>query len=320
MSEPLLKEYLQHIKFERGLSANTSLSYERDIALLYSLIQKYTASPQKEFDEKSALTSLKNIDIRRMIATLHSQGLNEKSIARALSSWRGFFKFLVHHKNFTANPTQGLKAPKADKKLPQTLSTDQAVHFVNIEGDDFLSVRDHAILELFYSSGLRLSELVNLTRQDLDFTDGIVTVTGKGNKTRVIPMGSYAMAAIRQWQNLRQMLKIAPEHQQILFLTKNGTPMTQRAVQYRFKYWATKKNMFVNMYPHLLRHSFASHVLQSSQDLRGVQEMLGHANISTTQVYTHLDFQHLALIYDKAHPRAKKSQAKESQAEENQID
>lgn len=320
MTEPLLVEYLQHIKFERGLSANTGLSYERDIALLYSLIQKNNAIAQKEFNEKSALTSLKNVDIRRMIATLHSQGLNEKSIARVLSSWRGFFKFLVHHKNFTTNPTQGLKAPKAEKKLPQTLSTDQAVHFVNIEGDDFISVRDHAILELFYSSGLRLSELVNLTQQDLDFTDGIVTVTGKGNKTRAVPMGSFAITAIQQWQNIRQMLNIAPEHQQMLFLTKNGTPMTQRAVQYRFKYWATRKNMFVNMYPHLLRHSFASHVLQSSQDLRGVQEMLGHANISTTQVYTHLDFQHLAAIYDKAHPRAKKTQAKESQPEENQID
>lgn len=320
MTEPLLQAYLQHIKFERGLSALTSLSYARDIALLYTLIQKNNAIPQQAFDEKSALTSLKNVDIRRMLATLHSRGLNEKSIARVLSSWRGFFKFLTHHKNFTANPTQGLKAPKAEKKLPQTLSTDQAVHFVNIEGVDFLSVRDHAILELFYSSGLRLSELVNLTQQDLDFTDGIVTVTGKGNKTRAIPMGSHAMAAIRQWQNIRQMLKIAPEHQHILFLTKNGTPMTPRAVQYRFKYWATKKHMLANMYPHLLRHSFASHVLQSSQDLRGVQEMLGHANISTTQVYTHLDFQHLALIYDKSHPRAQKKQSKESQPEENQHD
>lgn len=309
METSFLKEYLQHIKFERGLSANTSLSYERDISLFYSLLSKNKVG-QQAADEKSALTSVKNVDMRRMIATLHSRGLNEKSIARVLSAWRGFFNFLIHHKNFTANPTQGLKAPKAQKKLPQTLSTDQAVHFVSIEGDDFLSVRDRAILELFYSSGLRLSELVNLTLPNLDFTDGTVTVTGKGNKTRVVPMGRYAVEAIQHWLNLRHTLNIAPEYQPILFLTKNSTPMTQRAVQYRFKYWATKKNMHANMHPHLLRHSFASHVLQSSHDLRAVQEMLGHANISTTQVYTHLDFQHLALTYDRAHPRAKKNQTK----------
>lgn len=319
MEASFLEDYLQHIKFERGLSTNTSLSYERDIALLYSLLSKNKVE-QENFDEKSALTLLNNVDIRRMIATLHSRGLNEKSIARVLSAWRGFFNYLIHHKNFTANPTQGLKAPKAQKKLPQTLSTDQAVHFVSIEGNDFLSVRDRAILELFYSSGLRLSELVNLTLPNLDFTDGTVTVTGKGNKTRVVPMGSHAIKAIQHWLDLRQTLNIAPEYHPILFLTKNSAPMTQRAVQYRFKYWATKKNMHTNMHPHLLRHSFASHVLQSSQDLRAVQEMLGHANISTTQVYTHLDFQHLALTYDRAHPRAKKVESQKSLPEENQID
>lgn len=320
MQKALLNDYLQHIKFERGLSANTNQSYARDIVLLYTLIEKNTSSTQTSADEKLVLASVKNTDIRRMIATLHSRGLNEKSIARVLSSWRGFFNFLVHHKNFSANPTQGLKAPKAQKKLPQTLSTDLAVHFVTIEEDDFLSIRDHAILELFYSSGLRLSELVNLTIPDLDFTDGTVTVTGKGNKTRVVPMGSYAIEAIQKWLTIRQTLNIMPAQQHALFLTKKSTPMTQRAVQYRFKYWAIKKNMHANMHPHLLRHSFASHVLQSSQDLRGVQEMLGHANISTTQVYTHLDFQHLAAIYDKAHPRAQKNQSKEGQSEENQHD
>lgn len=319
METSFQQNYLQHIQFERGLSAHTRLNYERDIALLYSLLPKNKVSPQ-DFDEKLALTSLKNVDIRRMIATLHSRGLNEKSIARVLSAWRGFFNYLVHHKNFTANPTQGLKAPKAQKKLPQTLSTDQAVHFVSIEGNDFLSVRDHAIIELFYSSGLRLSELVNLKLHDLDFTDGTVTVTGKGNKTRVVPMGGHAIEAIQQWQHLRHTLNIAPEYQATLFLTKNAMPMTQRAVQYRFKYWAVKKNMHANMHPHLLRHSFASHVLQSSHDLRAVQEMLGHANISTTQVYTHLDFQHLASTYDKAHPRAKKVDSQKSQPEENQFD
>jgi integrase/recombinase XerC len=320
MAEALLNDYLQYIKYERGLSANTGLNYARDITLLYSLIRKNGDFQHENFDEKLALASLKSVDIKRMIAMLHSRGLNETSIARVLSAWRGFFNYLIHHQHFSANPTQGLKAPKAAKKLPQTLPTDQAVHFVQIEGDDFLTIRDRAIVELFYSSGLRLSELVNLTQDNLDFTEGTVTVTGKGSKTRVVPIGSYAIAAMQQWLNIRQLLNILPAHQQTVFLTKNGTPMTQRAVQYRFKYWATKKNMHLNMHPHLLRHSFATHVLQSSQDLRAVQEMLGHANISTTQVYTHLDFQHLAAIYDRAHPRARKKPEEQNQTEENPTD
>jgi integrase/recombinase XerC len=294
-----LKEYLAHLTFERGLSALTCQHYERDIQLLFSL----AINPQEASER---LGQLNNTDIRRLIGTLHSRGLSEKSIARALSSWRGFFQYLVHHKNFTNNPVIGLKAPKAPRTLPQALSTDQAVSFVTITGDSFLEVRDRAILELFYSSGLRLSELTHLTIEKLDFTDGTVTVTGKGNKTRVVPVGSFAIDAIKQWLHLRNTLKILPAHASTLFLTQKGLPITPRAIQYRFKKWALIKGLNVNMHPHLLRHSFATHVLQSSGDLRAVQEMLGHANISTTQVYTHLDFQHLASIYDKAHPRAKK--------------
>jgi len=289
-----LEDYLQHLTFERGLSALTLKNYARDIQLLESLA------------ENTSLDLIKNTQIRRYIAMLHGRGLSGKTIARSLSAWRGFYEYLVHHKGFTQNPVTGLRAPKSAKTLPQALSTDQAVKFVDIKGDGLLERRDHAILELFYSSGLRLAELVNLDIGMLDFYEGTVTVTGKGNKTRIVPMGSHAMSAIQTWLQSRMLIKIADTNPNALFITQQGKRITPRAVQYRVKEWSIKQGINTSMHPHLLRHSFATHVLQSSQDLRAVQEMLGHANISTTQVYTHLDFQHLATIYDKAHPRAKK--------------
>lgn len=291
---PHLDDYLQHLTFERGLSTNTLKSYTRDIQLLQGLAQE------------SDLANIQNTQIRRFIATLHSRGLSSKSIARALSAWRGFFDYLIHHKGFTQNPVVGLRAPKSAKTLPQALSTDQAIQFVDIQGDGLLETRDHAILELFYSSGLRLSELVNLDTDRLDFSEGTVTVTGKGNKTRIVPMGSHSMNAIQTWLQHRARIQISEANPNALFVTQQGRRITPRAVQYRVKEWAIKQGVNTDMHPHLLRHSFATHVLQSSQDLRAVQEMLGHANISTTQVYTHLDFHHLAKIYDTAHPRAKK--------------
>lgn len=289
-----LNDYLQHLTFERGLSALTCQNYARDIKLLESLAAD------------TSLDNLQNTQIRRFIATLHGRGLGGKSIARALSAWRGYYDYLIHHKGFTQNPIMGLRAPKTAKTLPQALSTDQAVKFVDIQGDGLLEQRDHAILELFYSSGLRLSELVNLDIDMLDFSEGTVTVTGKGNKTRIIPVGSHALGAIKVWLERRAMIKISDKNPKAVFVTQQGRRITPRAVQYRMKEWAIKQGINADMHPHMLRHSFATHVLQSSQDLRAVQEMLGHANISTTQVYTHLDFQHLATIYDKAHPRAKK--------------
>lgn len=289
-----LQDYLQHLSFERGLSALTLKNYARDIQLLESLA------------ENTALDSITNTQVRRYIAMLHGRGLSGKTIARALSAWRGYYDYLVHHKSFNQNPIVGLRAPKTAKTLPQAISTDQAVKFVDIKGDGALDRRDHAILELFYSSGLRLSELVNLDINMLDFHEGTVTVTGKGNKTRIVPMGSHAMSAIQTWLQSRALIKIADANPNALFITQQGKRITPRAVQYRVKEWSIKQGINTSMHPHLLRHSFATHVLQSSQDLRAVQEMLGHANISTTQVYTHLDFQHLATIYDKAHPRAKK--------------
>lgn len=289
-----LKDYIQHLTFERGLSPLTCKNYVRDIELLLTLASN------------TPLDQLQNAQIRRYIATLHSRELSGKTIARALSAWRGFYDYLIHHKGYTQNPVIGLRAPKTAKTLPQALSVDQAVKFVDIQGDGILELRDHAILELFYSSGLRLAELVNLDTDMLDFSTGTVTVTGKGNKTRIVPMGSHAISALESWLQQRALISISEKNPKALFVTQQGRRITPRAVQYRMKGWAIKQGVNTDMHPHLLRHSFATHVLQSSQDLRAVQEMLGHANISTTQVYTHLDFQHLASIYDKAHPRARK--------------
>ena len=291
---PYLDDYIQHLTFERGLSTLTCKSYARDIQLLESLT------------DNANLELIKTQQVRRFIATMHGRGLSSKSIARALSAWRGFYDYLIHHKGYTQNPVTGLRAPKSAKTLPQALSVDQAVKFVDIQGDGILELRDHAILELFYSSGLRLAELVNLDINMLDFSEGTVTVTGKGNKTRIIPLGSHAANALQIWLQQRNNIAIDEKNIKAVFVTQQGHRITPRAVQYRVKTWAIKQGINTDMHPHLLRHSFATHVLQSSQDLRAVQEMLGHANISTTQVYTHLDFQHLAKIYDAAHPRAKK--------------
>ena len=298
LKENLLPEYLEFLNFERGLSPLTRENYARDITQLIQLAQ--------ETVEPTALNKLQNIHIRRFIATLHSKGLGGKSIARMLSSWRGFFDFLVNRKGFSSNPVIGLRAPKSAKTLPQALSIEQATKLVAIAEDDILSMRDHAILELFYSSGLRLSEVVNLNIDALDFSEGTVTVTGKGNKTRIVPMGTHAIAAIQKWLALRNNITINQPDSKAVFIGLQGRRISARNIQYRLKEWSIKQGINSSVHPHMLRHSFASHVLQSSGDLRAVQEMLGHANISTTQIYTHLDYQHLTKVYDTAHPRAKK--------------
>ncbi len=294
LKENLLPEYLQFLQFERGLSPLTRENYARDIIHLVKLA------------DSIALNELQNTHIRRFIATLHSKGLGGKSIARMLSSWRGLFEFLVNRKGFSNNPVIGLRAPKSPKTLPQALSIEQAIKLVDIQGDDILSIRDHAILELFYSSGLRLSELVNLDIDAMDFLAGTVEVTGKGNKTRIVPMGGHAMEAIQKWLILRVNITLKDTASKAVFIGLQGRRISARNIQYRLKEWSVKQGINSSVHPHMLRHSFASHVLQSSGDLRAVQEMLGHANISTTQVYTHLDFQHLSKTYDAAHPRAKK--------------
>ncbi len=294
----LLTEYLNYLNVERGLSPLTRENYARDIKQLLN------------YSKDTQLKDVNTTDIRKIVATLHSKGLGGKSIARMLSSWRGFFDFLIQRKGFSQNPAHGIRAPKSAKSLPQALSIEQAIKLVDIKEDDVLSMRDHAALELFYSSGLRLSELVNLNIDQIDFTEGTVLVHGKGNKTRIVPLGSHAITALKNWLGLRTSLLISNPAETAVFVGKQGKRISARNIQYRLKDWSIKQGINTSVHPHMLRHSFASHVLQSSGDLRAVQEMLGHVNISTTQVYTHLDYQHLTKIYDAAHPRAKKGRNK----------
>lgn len=289
----LLDDYLDFLHFERGLSEHTRNNYQRDIS---QLLQQHG----------QALKTLTPQHIRRSIASLHAQGLSGRSIARMLSSWRGFFNYLVSHHQFPANPVIGLRAPKSPKTLPHALSIEQTSKLVELEGDAPIVVRDRAILELFYSSGLRLSELVGLNLAQLGLQEGVVTVTGKGNKTRMVPLGSKAIAALHAWLAVRPQWLLKRPAETAVFISQQGRRINGRTIQMRINDWAVKQGLHNHVHPHMLRHSFASHVLQSSGDLRAVQEMLGHANISTTQVYTHLDFQHLSKIYDAAHPRARK--------------
>lgn len=288
----LLRDFLAHLANERRLSRNTVSNYERDIAAFIELAAD------------TPLAKLQIHHVRRFVAQLHARGLDGRSLARMLSAWRGFFRYLARDHGFTNNPCVGLRAPKSKKTLPQALSPDEAGRLMEIPGDDALAMRDRAIVELFYSSGLRLSELTALAPGDINLSDATVRVTGKGNKTRIVPVGSQALHAVSAW--LKERALLVKEGTDALFVNRNGTRLSPRAIQYRMKQWALRLGLASDVHPHVLRHSFASHVLQSSGDLRAVQEMLGHASISTTQVYTHLDFQQLAKVYDAAHPRAKK--------------
>ena len=270
----------------------TGKSYRRDIDVL---LQLAGGTP---------LAALHSQHIRRYIAQLHARGLSSRSLARMLSAWRGYFAWLVDSQGFTHNPCADIRAPKAAKPLPDALSPEQAARLMTASSDTPLSIRDHTMLELLYSSGLRLAELVGVNLRDFDLDAGEILVTGKGNKTRLLPLGSKAIEAIRNWLPQRALLAKAEEA--ALFIGKNGGRLSHRAVQARLKQRGIQLGMDAHIHPHVLRHSFASHLLQSSGDLRAVQEMLGHVSISTTQIYTHLDFQHLAKVYDAAHPRAKR--------------
>ena len=284
----LLTAYLTHLGAERGLSHHTVAAYARDIRLLLDKLGSAT------------LSSLPTQDVRRMLASLHAQGLAGKSLARTLSAWRGFYHYLNQRHGYTHNPCEGLRAPKSPRALPKALSPDQTAQLLQAPANTPLQQRDRAMFELFYSSGLRLSELAELQLAQLDLAAGEVRVTGKGNKTRLVPVGSVAQHALHDWLALRNV------NTDYVFPGRGTGHLSQRAIELRLKQWATRAGLEVNVHPHVLRHSFASHVLQSSGDLRAVQEMLGHASISTTQIYTRLDFQHLALAYDAAHPRAKR--------------
>jgi len=294
-SKPI-NRYLQYLAAERRLSPHTVAAYQRDLANLGRL----TAG--------KPLAELGVTDIRGAVVKLRSQNRAATSVARQLSSWRGFYAFACRRLGYANNPCSGLRPPKAPKALPQVLSPDACTRLLDgstsASADDALRARDRAMFELFYSSGLRLSELVGLDLHDLNLQAGEAQVTGKGNKTRLVPVGQQALAAIAAW--LPHRLSLARAGTTALFVGQRGARLGPRSVQLRLNRWARQAGLNQHVHPHMLRHAFATHVLQSSGDLRAVQEMLGHASISTTQVYTHLDWQHLAKVYDQAHPRARK--------------
>jgi integrase/recombinase XerC len=290
-----LPRFFAHLASERRLSPHTSTNYARDLAALV------------RYAESTGLTRWRDLDsqhIRVFGAKEHAAGLAPRSVQRRLSAVRSFFRYLMREGELTNNPASEIRAPKAARRLPKTLDVDQVVQLLEIPAEDALAVRDRAMMELLYSSGLRLAELIGLDRQDVDLRDRTVRVTGKGSKTRVVPVGKHACAAITAW--LRDRGALASPAESALFVGRNGDRIGARAVQQRVQHWARRRGLPQRVNPHLFRHSFATHLLESSRDLRGVQELLGHADIATTQVYTHLDFQHLARIYDATHPRARK--------------
>lgn len=288
-----MQGWLDYLAHQKRVSPHTLLNYRRDLGKLLRL-----AASQ-------APTILAAIDIRRFVGRLHAEGLESRSIARTLSCWRGWFNWLLTDGRINANPVAGIRAPKAGKPLPKALSVDSAAAMLDADPEDALEIRDLAMFELFYSSGLRLAELAGL---DLEGTysiaDGEVTVLGKRSKARRVPVGGKALEAIAAWLAVRTTL--AAPGEPALFVSQRGSRLSHGMIRARLARWAREKGMAQHVHPHMLRHSFASHVLQSSSDLRAVQELLGHASIRSTQVYTHLDFQHLAKIYDAAHPRAHK--------------
>ena len=288
-----LASFVRHIDKARNLSPLTTKSYLRDLSRLQSLLDNKTVETLKDVDTQH---------IRSLLATLHKDGLANASLQRWLSSVRTFFRYTLQEGWVHHNPADGLQAPAKAKKLPKLMDADEAIQLVTINGDDWHSLRDRALLELLYSSGLRLAEIANVDIGDIHFHEATVTVTGKGNKMRIVPVGSCALKAIEQWLTVRS--ERALENEKALFVSQRGKRISHRAIQQRVKLIGQQQGISQPIHPHMLRHSFASHILESSGDLRGIQELLGHANLSTTQIYTHLDFQHLAKTYDKAHPRA----------------
>ncbi len=289
------KRYLAHLDQERRLSPLTVASYGRDLAAFGN------------FCAARRITTWEVVTVQQLrafIAERHRAGLSGRSLQRMLSALRGFFNYLLREGHVTHNPAQAVRAPNSPRRLPATLDVDQTARLLDQAPGDVLEVRDHAMLELLYSSGLRLAELVSLRLGDVDLADASVRVTGKGNKTRVVPVGKKAQETLQRW--LQQRAGLARVQEKALFVSRLGCSLTPRAVQQRLARWALHHGAEGHLHPHLLRHSFASHLLESSGDLRAIQELLGHASLSTTQIYTHLDFQHLAKVYDAAHPRARK--------------
>lgn len=288
----LLKSFIDSLQH---LSGHTRNAYSRDLKHLQNFCIKKNIKKWSE---------VKGQQLREFVAYRHRNGISGRSLQRNLSSVRAFYRHLLKLNKVSINPAEGIVTPKIARKLPKLLDVDQTYQLLNIEKNDIFSIRDIAIIELIYSSGLRLSEIISLNTDDIDFSDRVLTVTGKGNKTRNIPVGKYAIEAVKHWLKNRKIFLNGNER--ALFLSNRGNRISPRSIQERIKKWAKKQGLSNHVHPHMLRHSFASHVLESSGDLKAVQELLGHADISTTQIYTHLDFQHLAQVYDKTHPRAQR--------------
>ena len=299
-----IARFRRYMNSERRLSAHTDSNYARDLTALV------------KFCDKQGLDAWNAVDhqhIRIFAAHSHAGGLSPRSIQRRLSAVRSFYEFLIRQNQagqddvrsgVSRNPAHDVRAPKAAKRLPETLDPDQMARLLEVPAGNSFVLRDRAIMELFYSSGLRLAELVGVDVERLDLKAGMVRVLGKGNKEREVPVGSVAVKVLTQW--LRERAALAKPEEKALFVGRGGKRLGPRAIQTRVAYWARRQGLSMHVYPHLFRHSFATHLLESSRELRGVQELLGHADISTTQVYTHLDFQHLARIYEASHPRARK--------------
>jgi integrase/recombinase XerC len=290
-----LDDFYQQLRVLQRYSEHTLESYTHDLQLLVNFCQAHAIMQWQQ---------VQVTHLRAHISARHRQGMSGKSLQRELSAIRSFFKYLVKMQVVTANPAKLIQAPKSKRKLPKVLDVDQVCGLLEAGADSLLEIRDLAMFELLYSSGLRLAELVALDLADIDLAAGALLVReGKGGKSRYLPVGSKAIQALQTW--LSRRIAVPEEH--AIFTSKQGKRLTRRSVELRLERWCKQKGVSEHVYPHILRHSFASHLLESSQDLRAVQELLGHSNISTTQVYTHLDFQHLARVYDSAHPRAKRT-------------
>ncbi len=290
-----LKAFYTYLESERRYSPHTLDAYRRDLDAFVRFSRQHNIENWQQIDD---------LHVRAFVASQHRKGLSGTSLQRQLSAVRSLFNYLCRHHRADVNPAQGVPAPRAPKRLPETLSVDQLECLLAFPGDDALACRDRAVMELFYGCGLRLSELTGLDLGDIDWQQQTLTVTGKGRKQRHVPFGAKAEKALKHWLQHRS---VEADHQQrALLISRNGKRISNSSIQQRLKKRAQQLGVGISLHPHMLRHSFASHILESSNDLRAVQELLGHANLSTTQIYTHLDFQHLAGVYDKAHPRSRK--------------
>jgi integrase/recombinase XerC len=301
-----IDRFLASLRHERQLSPLTASSYSRDLRALLDYCREQSIDEWRRLDQQH---------VRSFAARSHRRGLGARSIQRRLSAVRTFCHFLIREGELAANPALDVQAPKVGRRLPVALDADTMAKLLEFRSDDRLDVRDKAIMELFYSSGLRLAELLGLDLVDLDLKDRTVRVLGKGRKTRIVPVGRHAAEALHRWLAERAALVAVAE--MAVFVGVNGRRLGPRIVQRRIARWAARQGLPEHVHPHMFRHSFATHLLESSGDLRAVQELLGHANIGTTQVYTHLDFQHLAKVYDAAHPRARRRNSGAARASED---